>query len=94
MNLQLDYDLEQWYADTSSLTEAQERGLRLYAMWFCATLVADMWLALPQRISDGKIDLRRFTELDLAELHATYQKEKALLENYRNPSYSSYQARS
>lgn len=86
MNLQLDHDLDQWYADRSALTEIQERGLRLYSMWFCATLVADMWLALPQRISDGKVDLRRFTELDLAELQARAAQKRDYYKGLLDPA--------
>ena len=69
------------------------RLLQLYSLWFCAATAADMWLAVPQRISDGKEDLRRFTNLDFEKLSES-AKEKALyyrdeLKKLLNPNYSS-----
>ena len=80
LGVALELDLMGWYADhaavwaayTAPVASVGERqagmNLQLYAMWFCAAEVAMMWLALPQRISDGKKDMRRFADLDLQAL--------------------------
>lgn len=54
-------------AASSPSAEAEIQGhlLQLYSTWFCAAYAAKMWLAMPQRISDGKTDMRRFASLDL-----------------------------
>jgi len=44
------------------------RLIEMFAQWYCASLLADMWLAFPQRLSDGKTDIRRFDSIDLEEL--------------------------
>jgi len=55
------------YQAQSPSTEERQKGitLQLYSQWFCAAEIAMMWLAMPQRISDGKVDMRRFANLDL-----------------------------
>lgn len=79
-------DLDDWYPDRSALTEAEERGLRLYSMWFCAAEVAWMWMAYPQRISDGKTDMRRFTSLDLEKLAKHAEDKRDALKEELDPA--------
>lgn len=85
-------DLNEWLPDHATIwatyqgtptAEEELKGmyLQLYSQWFVATRLAEMWLAMPQRISDGKEDMRRFAELDLEELVAM---AKARRDGYRN----------
>ena len=64
-------DLDAWLPDRSAVTGAQASALKLYSMWFVAAYLAEMTLAFPQKISDGKADMRRFTELDLEAIAET-----------------------
>lgn len=61
-----------WTAFQGSGATADERqqglALQLYSLWFCTAQIAELWMAMPQKISDGKADLRRFTDLDLEKL--------------------------
>lgn len=43
-------------------------NIQLYSQWFCATRAAEMQLAMPQTISDGKTEIRRFQNLDLDKI--------------------------
>lgn len=43
----------------------QKRLLELYSMWFGACRAASMLLAIPEKISDGKSEVKRFNSLDL-----------------------------
>lgn len=58
------------YKSQGATLDQRRKGmaLQLYSQWFCAAEVAMMWLAIPQRISDGKVDMRRFTDIDLQAL--------------------------
>lgn len=49
----------------SSAELAQFGMLRLYSMWWCACRAAKMVLAIPEKISDGKAEMKRFNDLDL-----------------------------
>ena len=81
LDLELTVDLDLWvpthatlYAAGIATGAAAEDRLKanyisLYAQWFCAAQVAsNMKLALPQSISDGKAEMRRFQTLDLAAI--------------------------
>ena len=50
--------------------ETQYRLLQLYSMWWCACRAAKMVLAIPEKISDGKAEMKRFNDLDLAGIAA------------------------
>ena len=39
--------------------------LRLYSMWWCAYRAASMVFAIPEKISDGKAEMKRFNSIDL-----------------------------
>lgn len=58
------------YQASGATAEQTRKGmtLQLFSQWFCVAQVAMMWLAMPQRISDGKVDMRRFTDIDLQAL--------------------------
>jgi len=92
MHLQLEHDLDSWFPLRGDLDDGDDadiktlRGLRLYSMWFCAALTADMWLAFPQRISDGKADLRRFTALDFEELSLRAAAKRDAYRNALDPN--------
>lgn len=43
----------------------QYNMLRLYSMWWCACRAAKMVLAIPEKISDGKAEMKRFNTLNL-----------------------------
>ena len=79
MDLELLEDLDDWLpthaaiwaaADAGSPSAAEIRAgrqLQLYAMWFCAAMLAEVWLAMPSSISDGQNRVQRF-DLDLEKL--------------------------
>jgi len=52
----------------ASLDAAQTKYLRMYSMWFCAALLARMFMAFPESISDGKAKMDRFASLDLEKM--------------------------
>lgn len=83
LDLELEADLLAWLSDHATLyadgiaagattTEKQIAAhIVLYSQWFVASLAVDsMRLGLPQMLSDGKSEIRRFSELDLDELSA------------------------
>ena len=39
-------------------------------MWWCACRAAKMVLAIPEKISDGKAEMKRFNDLDLEGIAA------------------------
>jgi len=78
LELELEVDLATWLPTHATLyaagmgqsaTDSEKliaAHITLYAQWYCTSAAIDyMRLALPQMISDGKDELRRFTELDL-----------------------------
>lgn len=79
MDLELLEDLDGWLpthatvwtlanAGSPTVDEARDgRRLQLYSMWFCAALLAEVWLAMPVMISDGQNRVQRF-DIDLAKL--------------------------
>jgi hypothetical protein len=82
----LELDLLDWYPDHAAVWAAYKApvasvperragmALQLFSMWFCTAEIAMLWLAMPQRISDSKDDMRRFVDVDL----------KAIVENAKN----------
>lgn len=96
LNIDLTLDLDGWLPTHAALWDAAFAAgataedkrygsiITMYSQWYCAVRVCEMWLAMPQRISDGKSDMRRFAEIDfdrLLELAvARMMKFRALLE--------------
>ena len=71
-------DLEDWLPTHKDIYEAgrvnsptaaakkQYDILKLYSMWYCACrMTRTMALAMPEKISDGKAEMKRFNETDL-----------------------------
>lgn len=42
--------------------------LRLFSMWWCASKAAKMVLAVPEKITDGKAEMKRFSKIDFAAI--------------------------
>ena len=73
----LTLDLDEWlpthatiYADGISGTPTADQVtqwslLQLYSMWWCACRAAKMVLAIPEKITDSKAEMKRFNDLDL-----------------------------
>ncbi len=96
LNIDLTLDLGSWLPTHAALWDAafaagataEEKMhgsiLTMYSQWYCAVRLCEMWLAMPQRISDGKSDMRRFAEIDLDRLLelaiARMMKFRAMLE--------------
>jgi hypothetical protein len=83
LELELEVDLATWLPTHATLYAAGIAGgatdseklisahITLYSQWYCTSAAIDnMRLALPQMISDGKSEMRRFSELDLDSLSA------------------------
>ena len=83
LELELEVDLATWLPTHATLyaagvgagaTDAEKlvaAHITLYAQWYCTSAAIDhMRLALPQMISDGKSEMRRFSELDLEAISA------------------------
>lgn len=80
LDLELESDLYEWLPTHEDVWEAgsavaatadekmQKTWLRLYSKWFVASKLAAMILAMPQMISDGKAEMRRFQQLDLQKV--------------------------
>ena len=96
----LELDLLDWYPDHAVVWAAYKAPvasvgerragmtLQLFSLWFCTAEIATLWLAMPQRISDGKDDMRRFADVDLkaiaenaADKRDTYRDQLLLLED-------------
>ena len=89
MDLELLEDLDDWLpthaaiwaaADATTPTTEELRAgrqLQLYSMWFCAAMLAEVWLAMPQMITDGQNKVQRF-DIDLQALldNARAKREK------------------
>ncbi|GAG51395.1 unnamed protein product, partial [marine sediment metagenome] len=83
LELELEVDLATWLPTHATLfatgtgaaaTDAETlvaAHIQLYAQWYCTSASIDhMRLALPQMISDGKSEMRRFSEPDLDQISA------------------------
>jgi hypothetical protein len=76
----------------ASLTGVQAQYLKMYSMWFCAALLARMFLAFPESMSDGKAKMDRFAGLDLEKMAANAESNRdsylaALLPEETDTSY-------
>ncbi len=98
MDDQLLSDLEQWlathatiYSDgvpsgATAVQKQQKRWLELYSMWYCASLASSLVMAMPQLISDGKDEVRRFAKVDFAEVKAHASGQFAIYKELLAPS--------
>lgn len=84
LDTELEVDLQQWvpthatiFAEGTTGTPTSEQTLKasylqLYAQWYVASqILSVMALAIPQMISDGQNEMRRFQQADLEALSTT-----------------------
>lgn len=83
LELELEVDLQEWFPTAKSEYDTGMAGgatpgellianyITLYAQWFLANQALNlMVLAIPQMISDGKSEMRRFQAQDLEDIQA------------------------
>ena len=73
-------DLDDWLPSHAAIWEdgfaadaepdeiKRQRFLQLYAMWFCALRVAEGYPSWPQQMTDGKMEIRRFQQIDFEKM--------------------------
>lgn len=80
-----------WATGFSNTAEAvdkqRQRWLQLYSMWYCAAYVAEMHPSWPQMMSDGKMQIRRFANLDF---DALMNRTKGHRDRYKGYLLASY----
>jgi hypothetical protein len=60
---------EDGFANDAEAVEIQrQRFLQLYSMWYCAARLAETYPSWPQQMTDGKMEIRRFQNLDFEKM--------------------------
>ena len=54
--------------DAEPIEIQRQRFLQLYSMWFCAARLAETYPSWPQQMTDGKMEIRRFQQLDFEKM--------------------------
>jgi hypothetical protein len=65
--------------ETPSAAERKGHLLSTYSMWFGAASLLQTMLAVPQKISDGKNEMQRFSGIDLEKIYERVLGNKAAL---------------